>query len=90
MSTAEPQTIHTQLGPAFYDVVTPARFPQYILRYRNQRAAAQIGLQELSDEQFIDHFGRFMPLKGSLPEPLALQDAVVSLGLVVVAAALAA
>ena len=73
MSTAEPQTIHTQLGPAFYDVVTPARFPQYILRYRNQRAAVQIGLQDLSDEQFIDHFGRFMPLQGSLPEPLALR-----------------
>ena len=73
MSTAEPQTIHTQLGPAFYDVVTPARFPQYILRYRNQRAAEQIGLQDLSDEQFIDHFGRFMPLQGSLPEPLALR-----------------
>ena len=73
MSIAEPQIIHTQLGPAFYDVVTPARFPQYILRYRNQRAAAQIGLQDLSDEQFIDHFGRFMPLQGSLPEPLALR-----------------
>ena len=73
MSTAEPQTVHTQLGPAFYDVVTPARFPQYILRYRNQRAAEQIGLQDLSDEQFIDHFGRFMPLQGSLPEPLALR-----------------
>ena len=73
MSTAEPQTIHTQLGPAFYDVVTPARFPQYILRYRNQRAAEQIGLQDLSDEQFIDHFGRFMPLQGSFPEPLALR-----------------
>ena len=73
MSTAEPQTIHTQLGPAFYDVVTPARFPQHILRYRNQRAAEQIGLQDLSDEQFIDHFGRFMPLQGNLPEPLALR-----------------
>ena len=73
MSTAEPQIVHTQLGPAFYDVVTPARFPKYILRYRNQRAAEQIGLQDLSDEQFIDHFGRFMPLQGSLPEPLALR-----------------
>ena len=73
MSTAEPQIIHTQLGQAFYDVVTPARFPQYILRYRNQRAAEQIGLQDLSDEQFIDHFGRFIPLQGSLPEPLALR-----------------
>ena len=73
MATAEPQTIHTQLGPAFYDIVTPARFPQYILRYRNQQAAEQIGLQDFSDEQFIDHFGRFVPLLGSLPEPLALR-----------------
>ena len=73
MLTAEPQTIHAQLGTAFYDVVSPASFPQYILRYRNQRAAEQIGLQDFSDEQFIDHFGRFVPLQGSFPEPLALR-----------------
>ena len=73
MTTADPKKIHKQLGSAFYDVVVPARFPQHILRYRNQRAAKQIGLQDFSDEQFISHFGRFTPLHGSLPEPLALR-----------------
>ena len=73
MKTPRPQKIHTQLGSAFYDVVTPARFPQHILRYRNQQAAEKIGLQDITDEKFIDHFGRFQPLKGSLPEPLALR-----------------
>ena len=73
MTLSAPQIIHTQLGPAFYDVVTPARFPQHILRYRNQTAAEQIGLAGLSDDDFIDHFGRFAPLPGSLTAPLALR-----------------
>ena len=73
MSIADPQTIHTRLGSAFYDVVAPARFPKHILRYRNQPAAEQIGLNQLSDDDFINHFGRFAALTGSLPEPLALR-----------------
>ena len=73
MTLSAPQIIHTQLGPAFYDVVTPARFPQHILRYRNQTAAEQIGLAGLSDDDFINHFGRFTPLPGSLTAPLALR-----------------
>ena len=73
MTTADPQTIHTRLGSAFYDVVAPASFPQHILRYRNQSAAEQIGLNCLSDDEFINHFGRFEALSGSLPEPLALR-----------------
>ena len=73
MTHPAPQTIHTQLGPAFYDAVTPARFPRHILRYRNQAAASQIGLAGLSDEEFIEHFGRFTALPGTLAEPLALR-----------------
>ena len=73
MTTADPQTIHTRLGSAFYDVEAPASFPQHILRYRNQSAAEQIGLNCLSDDEFINHFGRFEALSGSLPEPLALR-----------------
>ena len=73
MTHPAPQTIHTQLGPAFYDAVTPARFPRHILRYRNQAAADQIGLAGLSDDDFIDHFARFTPLPGTLAEPLALR-----------------
>lgn len=68
-----PQQAILELGPAFYDPVTAARFPRTILRFRNDRAAAEIGLDGLSDEQWIAHFGRFEPLPGSLEQPLALR-----------------
>lgn len=55
------------------DPVVPARFPQQILRFRNDRAAAQVGLETLEDAQWIAHFGGFDPLPGSLPHPLALR-----------------
>jgi uncharacterized protein YdiU (UPF0061 family) len=61
------------LGEAFYDAVQPADFPQTILRFRNQRWAESVGLGSLSDEDWARHFGRFEPLPGSLPEPLALR-----------------
>jgi len=54
-------------------VVAPADFPQHVLRYRNQRAAETVGLEGLSDAEWVDHFGRFQPLEGSFPEPLALR-----------------
>jgi uncharacterized protein YdiU (UPF0061 family) len=68
-----PQQAILELGDAFYDPVTAARFPQTILRYRNDRAAAEIGLNGLSDDQWIAHFGRFEPLPGTLQQPLALR-----------------
>ncbi|HVY51972.1 MAG TPA: YdiU family protein [Devosia sp.] len=71
--TPKPSIAHTGLGDSFYDRVAPARFPQHILRYRNQRAAASVGLHTLTDEQWIEHFGRFAPIPGSLGEPLALR-----------------
>ena len=55
-------TCHQDLGPDFYDIVQPARFPDHILRYRNQRWAERVGLGALTDEEWIDHFGRFAPL----------------------------
>ncbi|MBA4091495.1 protein adenylyltransferase SelO family protein [Sphingomonas sp. VDB2] len=61
------------LMPDIAAPVTAADFPQTILRYRNDRAAASVGLDELSDAQWIAHFGRFEPLEGSLPQPLALR-----------------
>src|SRR3712207_6440349 len=68
-----PSVRHTDLGSEFYDVVAAASFPQHILRHRNQRWAARVGLDTLSDEEWIAHFGRFEPLPGSLTEPLALR-----------------
>jgi uncharacterized protein YdiU (UPF0061 family) len=68
-----PETTILALGDAFYDRVTPADFPKTILRFRNDRAAAQVGLAGLSTEQWIAHFARFEPIPGSLPAPLALR-----------------
>src|SRR3954466_15364397 len=68
-----PSTRHAALGPDFYDVVEPAAFPQHILRVRNQRWAARVGLDPLTDEEWIAHFGRFEPLPGGFPQPLALR-----------------
>jgi protein adenylyltransferase len=66
-------TRHADLGPAFYDLVEPAAFPQHILRMRNQRWAARVGLDALTDNEWIAHFGRFEPLPGGFPQPLALR-----------------
>ncbi len=53
--------------------VDAANFPSTQLRFRNDRAARSIGLGGLSDEQWVNHFGRFAPLDGNLPQPLALK-----------------
>ncbi|MCW2403477.1 uncharacterized protein YdiU (UPF0061 family) [Sphingobium sp. B1D7B] len=55
------------------DPVQPADFPQTILRFRNDRAARTVGLAALDDAQWISHFGRFTPLPGAQPGPLALR-----------------
>ena len=55
------------------DRVAAAQFPQTILRFRNDRAATEVGLAGLSDDAWIAHFGRFAPLEGNLPQPLALR-----------------
>lgn len=60
-------------GAPFYDVVAAAAFPQHILRYRNQRWAERIGLADLSEAQWVEHFGKFHPLADNLEKPLALR-----------------
>ena len=55
------------------DPVGAADFPETKLRFRNQRHAATVGLAKLSDAEWITHFGRFAPLPGNLPQPLALR-----------------
>jgi uncharacterized protein YdiU (UPF0061 family) len=42
-------------------------------RYRNQRAAARVGLDELGDAEWERHFAVFAPLPANLPAPLALR-----------------
>jgi len=78
--TDEPQP--SDYGPAhpiaeisdfIADRVSAADFPHTILRFRNDRAAAQVGLAGLNDADWIAHFGRFAPLPDNLPQPLALR-----------------
>ena len=68
-----PEIAILSLGDAFYDPVEAADFPHTILRFRNDRWAPSVGLEHLGDEQWLRHFGRFEPLEGSLPQPLALR-----------------
>ncbi len=60
-------------GLAIQDVVAAADFPQTTLRYRNPSAARSVGLEGLSDAEWIVHFGRFAPLPDNQPAPLALR-----------------
>ncbi len=69
----QPSTSHAALGADFYDEVAAAAFPKHILRFRNQGWARRVGLDTLSDAEWIDHFGRFEPLPGSFQKPLALR-----------------
>jgi len=73
MPAYRPDPAILALGGDFYDPVAPADFPQAMLRFRNDRAAAAVGLAELADAEWVTHFGRFAPLPGNLPEPLALR-----------------
>ncbi|MBM3562817.1 MAG: YdiU family protein [Alphaproteobacteria bacterium] len=67
------ETLHEGLGEPFFDRVEAATFPKHLLRYRNQRWAARVGLDGLSDAEWIAHFGRFSPLPGGFAHPLALR-----------------
>ena len=71
--TYQPSLPHLELGDAFYDEVAAAVFPQHDLRYRNNRSAATVGLDRLTDGDWVAHFGRFKPLPGNLQTALALR-----------------
>jgi serine/tyrosine/threonine adenylyltransferase len=61
------------LGEKIGDPVRAADFPKAVLRYRNDRWAATVGLANLTDPQWIAHFAKFAPLPENLPQPLALR-----------------
>jgi uncharacterized protein YdiU (UPF0061 family) len=71
-SLFRPERAILELDERFHTAVEPAAFPQHIIRWRNQRWAEQVGLDALSDVEWVEHFGKFEPLKGSLEKPLAL------------------
>ena len=77
---AEPQASPYQadtpiaaLAPWLGDPVAPAPFPQTTLRWRNRRWDSAVGLDGLSDADWVRHMGWFEPLPGNLPRPLALR-----------------
>lgn len=70
-SAYRPDPKFPELGPEFADPVRPAVFPKDIVRFRNDRAAASIGLDTLTEEEWRAAFARFEPLPDNLPEPLA-------------------
>ena len=61
------------LAPEFADAVAPAEFPHATVRFRNQRAAASVGLEALTDDEWRTHFARFEPLPGNQSQPLAMR-----------------
>lgn len=63
----------TEIADLFSDPAEPADFPETTLRFRNQRAAESVGLDNLSDQAWIDHFARFEPLPGNMPGPRAMR-----------------
>ena len=68
-----PDTPIAALAGWLGDPVAAANFPEATLRFRNQRWAEAVGLGGLSDAEWVQHFGRFEPLPGNLPQPLALR-----------------
>lgn len=62
-----------RLGPEFYEPVAPAEFPRAIPRHRNRRAAATVGLETLTEPEWIAHFARFEPLPDNQLQPLAMR-----------------
>jgi uncharacterized protein YdiU (UPF0061 family) len=67
-----PEPRFFDLGEDYGDAVRPADFPETLLRIRNDRAAATVGLEALTDAEWIAHFGRFDPLPGQ-PGPVAMR-----------------
>jgi serine/tyrosine/threonine adenylyltransferase len=68
-----PDPAITEIADFIGDPVSAADFPETKLRFRNDRWADAVGLGDLNDEAWVHHFGRFAPLEGNLPQPLALR-----------------
>ncbi|KQY80463.1 protein adenylyltransferase SelO family protein [Brevundimonas sp. Root1423] len=71
-SAYRPDPRFFDLGDEYGDAVRAAEFPATILRIRNDRAASSVGLDGLTDAEWISHFARFEPLPGQ-PGPVAMR-----------------
>jgi uncharacterized protein YdiU (UPF0061 family) len=72
-SAYRPDPRYQTLGRDFADPVEAADFPETILRFRNDRAADTVGLEGLSDADWVRHFGRFEALPDNQSIPLAMR-----------------
>jgi serine/tyrosine/threonine adenylyltransferase len=68
-----PANAISEIADFIGDPVAAADFPDTRLRWRHDIAAAEVGLNHLTDDQWIAHFSKFIPLPGTLPQPLALR-----------------
>ena len=68
-----PAQLFQHLGPEFADPVAPARFPQHILRFRNQVWTSRVGLNTLTEQEWQAHCARFEPLPENMRQPLAMR-----------------
>ena len=73
MTAPIPEKSILELADWLADPVDAADFPKTELRFRHDGAAREVGLASLDDAAWVRHFGRFEPLPGSLPQPLALR-----------------
>ena len=71
--TYQPDPQFFGLGPEFGDPVQAAEFPMHRLVWRDQAAAASVGLDTLSDEEWVAHFGRFETLPAMAQPPVAMR-----------------
>lgn len=71
--TYRPDPRFESLGAEFADPVAPAEFPEAIIRFRNHRASASVGLNDLSTEEWRAHFARFQSLPDNQSTPLAMR-----------------
>lgn len=69
----KPANAISEIADFIADPAEGAVFPEHRLRWRHDQAAAEVGLDQLTDDQWIAHFGKFEPLPDSLPQPLALR-----------------
>ena len=61
------------LGSEFGDAVEAAKFPSHTLRWRDRRAAKCVGLDELTDSEWLAHFGQFDALPNIGQSPIAMR-----------------
>ena len=72
-SAYQPDPQFFGLGPEFGDPVQAVDFPMHRLIWRDQRAAESVGLETLSDDEWVAHFGRFETLPNMAQPPVAMR-----------------